>query len=253
MTVLIVILFQLTGTAAVYALGARSKLRLAQLRLDNSPIPRPSALGRLAWEIDKRTSIDVDLEVRTIQISDRRLFRYPLLYLSGQTAFAPLREAAVARLRQHLLFGGQLLIDSADPRRDGPFHRSVSRLVKRLFAGRELSPVDSKHVIHRSYYLLPRALGRVAAFERLQGIGRDGRLLVVYSQNDLGGAWARDNFGRWEYSVHPGGDRQREMAFRWGINWVMYALCLDYKADQVHVPFLLKRRRWQVPSQSTVP
>ena len=37
-----------------------------------------------------------------------------------------------------------------------------------------------------------------------------------------------------------------ETAVRWGINAVMYALCLDYKSDQVHIPFILKRRRWSV-------
>ena len=66
---------------------------------------------------------------------------------------------------------------------------------------------------------------------------------MLYCQNDLGGAWARDAFGRWEYEVSPGGARQREMAFRLGINLVMYALCLDYKDDLVHTPFILKRRR----------
>ena len=34
---------------------------------------------------------------------------------------------------------------------------------------------------------------------------------------------------------------QREMAFRVGINIVMYALTGNYKADQVHVPALLER------------
>ena len=43
----------------------------------------------------------------------------------------------------------------------------------------------------------------------------------------------------------PGGERQRELAFRLGINLAMYALCLDYKTDQVHVPFILRRRQWQ--------
>ena len=38
-----------------------------------------------------------------------------------------------------------------------------------------------------------------------------------------------------------GGERQREMAFRTGINIVMYALTGNYKADQVHVPALLER------------
>ena len=38
-----------------------------------------------------------------------------------------------------------------------------------------------------------------------------------------------------------GGERQREYAFRFGVNLVMYALTGNYKADQVHVPALLER------------
>ena len=41
----------------------------------------------------------------------------------------------------------------------------------------------------------------------------------------------------------PGGEPQREQAYRLGINLVMYALCLDYKDDHTHVMRLLKRRR----------
>ena len=35
----------------------------------------------------------------------------------------------------------------------------------------------------------------------------------------------------------------REYALRVGVNAFMYTLCLDYKQDQVHIPFILKRRR----------
>jgi hypothetical protein len=70
-----------------------------------------------------------------------------------------------------------------------------------------------------------------------------GRLSVVLSLNDLQGAWARDSFGAWEFDVVPGGESQRERAFRLGINIAMYALCVDYKDDQVHIPFIMKRRR----------
>jgi hypothetical protein len=37
------------------------------------------------------------------------------------------------------------------------------------------------------------------------------------------------------------GERQREMAIRFGINLVMYVLTGNYKSDQVHVPALLDR------------
>ena len=65
---------------------------------------------------------------------------------------------------------------------------------------------------------------------------------MLYSRHDLGGAWARDNLGSWQHPVMPGGDEQRERAIRLGVNLVMYALCLDYKDDQVHAPFIMRRR-----------
>ena len=37
------------------------------------------------------------------------------------------------------------------------------------------------------------------------------------------------------------GERQREMATRFGVNIAMYALTGNYKADQVHVPDILER------------
>jgi len=70
-----------------------------------------------------------------------------------------------------------------------------------------------------------------------------GRLAAVYSANDLVGAFARDSLGTWELEVVPGGELQREKAIRLGVNLAMYAMCLDYKEDQVHIPFIMKRRR----------
>lgn len=229
------------------ALGPRAKLRLAQVvYAGGNAVPRSTALQRLAWEIDKRTSIDVELEPATLRPSDRAIFSHPLLYLSGDRAFEPFSDADVRRLARHLIFGGMLIVDSADPHPGGGFDRSVRRLVRRLFPKRSLTRIPRAHTVYQSFYLLSQFVGRVVAVPELEGVERDGRYVVVYSQNDLAGAWARDNFGQWEYGVHPGGEKQRELAFRWGINLVMYALCLDYKADQVHIPFILKRRRWQV-------
>src|SRR4029079_17443834 len=87
------------------------------------------------------------------------------------------------------------------------------------------------------------APGRIIASPLLEGVERDRRLAVVYTQNDLGGALARAGFGRWEHEVVPGGDDQREEAFRLAINLVMYALCLDYKTEQAHIDYILPTRR----------
>ena len=66
---------------------------------------------------------------------------------------------------------------------------------------------------------------------------------VIRGDHDLGGAWARDNLGNWEFEAVPGGPTQRESAIRLGVNVVLYALLLDYKDEQAHVDYLLRRRR----------
>jgi hypothetical protein len=228
------------------ALGPSSKLRLANLLYaGQNPVPRPNGLRRLAWELDKRTSIDVMLDPISLRASDRALFECPFVCLGGDRAFEVFPPADLDRLRTFLTYGGFLLVDSADPRPGGGFDQSVRALTASLFPKRPLFRLKPDHTIGKSFYLLEQPVGRVTSVPHLEGVELDGRLAVVYFQNDLLGAIARDNFGQWEFAVYPGGEQQREMAMRWGINIVMYALCLDYKADQVHIPFILKRRQWQ--------
>jgi hypothetical protein len=64
---------------------------------------------------------------------------------------------------------------------------------------------------------------------------------VIIGSHDWIGAWARTDSGQHAYPVVPGGDLQREMAYRFGVNLVMYALTGNYKADQVHIPAILER------------
>jgi len=42
------------------------------------------------------------------------------------------------------------------------------------------------------------------------------------------------------FAAVPGGEEQRELSYRAGVNIVMYALTGNYKADQVHVPAILE-------------
>ena len=72
-------------------------------------------------------------------------------------------------------------------------------------------------------------------------VGFQAPVQALITGNDFAAAWATDDRGQSLYPVVPGGERQREMAFRTGVNIVMYALTGNYKADQVHVPALLER------------
>jgi hypothetical protein len=71
--------------------------------------------------------------------------------------------------------------------------------------------------------------------------GGDGVSPIIIGGNDCAAAWGVYSNGKPLVAVVPGGERQREMAYRFGVNVVMYALTGNYKADQVHVPALLER------------
>ncbi len=253
----------LAGTAAVAAtsagpgkakaIGERSKLRFGRLALPGLPDPRPTALRRLAWEIERRTSLVTSSEPADLRPTDADLFRYPFLILTGDRDFPAPSDDDVVRLRRHLTFGGFLLVDSAEGRAGGGFDESVRKLLARLLPGELPARIADDHVLWSAFYVLGGAPGRILAAPYVEGVERDRRLVVVYSQNDLSGAFARDGFGRWEHEVIPGGEEQREQAFRLGVNIVMYAHCLDYKTEQAHIDFILRRRRQQQDPYLSLP
>lgn len=205
---------------------------------------RIAALRALCWELSSRTSIRAFPEPRPVALASRELFNFPFLYLGGSRAFPPLSEAEIANLRRFLTFGGFLLADANDGSAGTGFDGAFRREVARLFPDRDLARLPADHVIFKSFYLLDRQAGRLATRPFLEALlGDSQRALIVYSQNDLCGAFQRDDMGEWAYEVSPGGQTQRELALRVAVNLAMYASCLDYKSDMLHLPFLMKRRR----------
>lgn len=207
---------------------------------------RPTAIRRLLIDIDMRTNIRVVSDPSTVQPVADQLFRTPMLAMTGDRAFPPFAAEAREALRLFLGAGGLWFIDSAEDRLEGGFRSSVTRELEAILPNAPLRRLPEDHVLFQTYYLVDGAPGRVRVVDHLDGVALDGRTTVLYSHNDLMGAWARDRFGNHEFPVHPGGSRQREMAIRLGVNLAMFALTLDYKDDQVHVPHILRRRRWRV-------
>jgi hypothetical protein len=114
------------------------------------------------------------------------------------------------------------------------------------------------HVLTRSFYLLQAFPGRFVEgglwveapppdAAKTDGMPfrnlNDGVTPVVIGGNDWASAWAVDDNGWPLLPVGRGaaGDQQREYAYRFGINLIMYVLTGNYKSDQVHVPALLER------------
>ena len=120
----------------------------------------------------------------------------------------------------------------------------------------ELEPVPREHVLTKTFYLLRDFPGRfntgqtwVEALPREDddeaasrpARGGDGVSPIIITSNDLAGAWAMRPDGQPMLPLTPGEPRQREFAFRAGVNIVMYTLTGNYKADQVHAPALIER------------
>jgi len=206
---------------------------------------RPNAVRRLLQEVEMTTSIAVVAAPGTVAPTVDALLGHPIAVWRGDGAFPPLPDETRAALATWLGAGGLLFIDGADPQAGGGFDASIRRELAAILPGRALEAIPRSHVLWKTFYLVDTVPGRLRATEELFGITRDDRLVVVYSNNDVLGTWSRDNFGTWEYEVFAGGDRQRDMTMRFGVNLAMYALCLDYKEDQAHVNYLLRRRRWQ--------
>lgn len=228
--------------------GPSSRLTIPLLKVQGAKWDiRPNGLRKMIQEVEKRTSIAVDAQQAEVSPGNKRaLFEYPLIFWSGEGGFPPLSQGEVDNLSLYLQAGGLLVVDSAEATRSGPFEDAVRRELRRIVPEGKVVDVPKSHVLYKSFYLIPEPVGRVAASSRLQGIFGEDRAMVLLSVNDMLGAWSRDNLGNYEFDVFPGGDRQREMSYRLGINIVMYSMCLNYKEDQVHVPFILKRRKWKV-------
>ncbi len=239
----LVVSSQAAAQPAMPAEPRDTDFQFALLKYPGDWNPRPHGLPRLAWEVRRRTSIAVDLATAQVDPEGEELFNHPFIVWQGTRSFAGLSEAAVNNLRHHLSSGGTLLVDASDGGEGGGFEQAVRRELRRIFPDQSLTRVAPDHVIYKSFYLVDRHGGRSPVHPYLEGILVEGRLAVIFSSNDLAGAMARDEYGEWDYDVGIGGDAVREVSFRLGVNLVMYALCLDYKEDQVHIPFILERRR----------
>lgn len=228
---------------AAFAFGDASRFVPAVAQHRGRWDGRSSGIRRIAWELQRRTSVEVIPDARPLALTSQTLFEYPFLYLGGEGELPPFTHAEVESLRRYLTFGGFVLADSQDGREGGPFDQSFRREIARVLPQNPLTAVPRNHVIYKSFYLVEVPAGRVLARSELESCNIGKRAAVVYSQNDLGGAWTRDEAGTYEFEVTPGGEHQREIAYRMGVNLCMYALCLDYKDDAVHLPLILNRRR----------
>ena len=167
---------------------------------------------------------------------------FPLIYWPV-TADYQIDDTARLNIKNYLRNGGTILFDGRD--QGGSQQAQALRQIADVLNLPPLVPVPPNHVLSRAFYLLNEFPGRYAGspvwVEKAGERVNDGVSPVIAGNNDWASAWALDDAQRPLFPAVPGGERQREKAFRFGINLVMHVLTGNYKSDQVHLPAILKR------------
>ncbi len=242
---------------------AAGNVVLAYVITGDSRVDRMSEAGLrgLSAVLYARTSVE-PVEPMGIDLERDDLSVLTFLYWPVTADQAAPSPEAYIRLNRYLRSGGMILFDTMDADVAGfgaatPTGRRLQALAAPLDIP-PLEPIPPDHVLTRSFYLIQdfpgrhtgRAIWVEAAppdAEQAEGMPfrnlNDGVTPVIIGGNDWAAAWAVDDRGMPLVPVGRGlgGERQREIAYRFGVNLVMHVLTGNYKSDQVHVPALLER------------
>lgn len=236
-----------------FALEATLETRLAYVVTGDAQLDSISRSGLVGLSalLKQRTAVEPASPI-AVDIERDELAFFPLLYWPITPVQRPPSDNAVEKLNAYLRGGGNILFDTReqasltfDPFGTGG---AGSAKLRQLLSGLDipaLTPLPVDHVLTKSFYLLKQFPGRWTGgtvwVERRGGRHNDGVSSIIIGSNDWAGAWAVDGNGVALLPVVPGGERQREFAYRFGVNWVMYSLTGNYKTDQVHVPAIIER------------
>lgn len=247
------------------AIKATSQTRLAYVVTGNADVDSivKAGMAGLTLFLAQRTALEAGDPVGVDPAHDELAF-FPLIYWPVVAGAAKPPEDAINRIDAYMKQGGTVLFDTRDameapPGENGASHTPGMLALRNILSSLdvpELEPVPREHVLTKTFYLLRDFPGRfnsgqtwVETLPRDEddeaasrpARGGDGVSPIIITSNDLAGAWALRPDGQPMLPLTPGEPRQREAAFRAGVNIVMYTLTGNYKADQVHAPALIER------------
>jgi len=237
------------------AILAANDTVLAYVITGDPTVDNISAAGLLGLStaLNQRTSIEPITPIG-VNVETDDLSLLPMLYWPITSNQPALSDAAVQRLNRYLATGGMIVFDTRDAQLGSGFGvltpngKALQRLTENLDIP-PLSPIPEGHVLTRAFYLLQDFPGRWSGPDvwveasNVDTDQNDGVTPIVIGANDWASAWAVSESGQPMFPVGRGltGERQREIARRFGVNLVMYVMTGNYKADQVHVPAFLER------------
>ena len=247
-----------------FAMKATLQTRLAYVVTGNTEVDEISQAGLqgLTLFLAQRTALEAGEPVGVDPARDELAF-FPLIYWPIVPSAARPSAEALQRIDSYMKQGGTVLFDTRDaveasPGPGGAANTPGMLALRQILVSLdipELEPTPRDHVLTKTFYLLRDFYGRFTTGQlwveslpqqteedpQRPARAGDGVSTILITSNDLAGAWAIRPDGQAMLPLVPGEPRQREFAFRSGVNIVMYVLTGNYKADQVHVPALIER------------
>ena len=207
-----------------------------------------SGLTSLQKYLTERTSVN-PAGVKEIDITQDKIFYYPLIYWQISKDIINFDNRTIDKIKNYLNSGGMILFDIINQNRSNNINdEDKLEDLKTLFSELGilgLYQINSNHTLSKSYYLLDKYPGRydnkILLLDTDNLEYKDGVSSIIVGYNHWVGAWAKDKNNYPLYQAVPGGERQRELSIRFGINLVMYALTGNYKSDQIHNKSILQR------------
>ena len=165
--------------------------------------------------LNQRTDIRAARDQEVVRLTDRTLYQYPMIYMTGHGNIR-LTEAEVTALRTYLTSGGFLYADD-NYGMDESFRRELAR----VFPEASLQLLPNDHPIYHCYYDLP-GLPKIHEHdgEPAQGYAlfHEGRMVVYYTySSDIGD-------GLEDPEVHEDPPEVRELAVQMAVNIAVYML-----------------------------
>jgi hypothetical protein len=251
-----------------FAMKAVSQTRLAYVVTGNADVDNivKAGLSGLTLFLAQRTALEAGDPVGVDPARDELAF-FPLIYWPVVPGAPKPPQDALNRIDAYMKQGGTVVFDTRDaveapPGDNGASQTPGMQTLRDILSALdvpELETVPREHVLTKTFYLLRDFPGRFttgqtwvetlpredeeesAESASRPARGGDGVSPIIITSNDLAGAWAIRPDGQPMLPLIPGEPKQREFAFRAGVNIVMYTLTGNYKADQVHAPALIER------------
>ncbi len=248
-----------------FAIKAITQTRLAYVVTGNADVDSivKAGMAGLTLFLAQRTALEAGDPVGVDPARDELSF-FPLIYWPVVPGAPKPPQDAINRIDAYMKQGGTVVFDTRDAIEAPPGAAGASqtpgmltlRTILSSLDVPELEPVPREHVLTKTFYLLRDFPGRFSTgqtwVETLPrdedddaasrpARGGDGVSPIIITSNDLAGAWALRPDGLPMLPLSATEPRQREFAFRAGVNIVMYTLTGNYKADQVHAPALIER------------